>query len=57
MNGDRNTRRAERWLAQIEAASPALGLFDTPQAAHEAHIAAKAELLTGVDVQLTRGGR
>jgi hypothetical protein len=42
-----DNRRAERWLAQIEAASPALGLFDTAQAAHDAHIAAKAELHTG----------
>ena len=41
INGD-----AERWLAQIEVAGQALGLFDTAQAAHEAHIAAKAELHT-----------
>ena len=49
INGDDadDNRRAERWLAQIEVAGQALGLFDTAQAAHEAHIAAKAELHKG----------
>ncbi len=42
------SRRTGRWLAQIKVGGKArnLGLHDTAQAAHEAYVAAKAELHT-----------
>jgi hypothetical protein len=42
------SRRTGRWLAQIKVGGKArnLGLYDTAQAAHEAYVAAKAELHT-----------